>query len=153
MRAPVQRIARHPTNRQLETGEGNQPVGRAPVQCHHQPPRPSAADRELEENSSTGRGRASANRAEIELVIPIDSLQLICWRRSSGVLLREPPIERLREEDARDSRREESTQSKAGKCVVLKQSVRSKSKSEGGSRANLTRSRAAHYDSVTIAWP
>ena len=48
-RAPVQRIARHPTNchRQLEAGEGNQPVGRAPV--HRQPPRPSIANRERKE--------------------------------------------------------------------------------------------------------
>ena len=48
-RAPVQRVARRPTNcyRQLEAGEGHQPVGRAPV--HRQPPRPSIANRELKE--------------------------------------------------------------------------------------------------------
>ena len=57
-RAPVQRVARRSTNRQLEAGEGNQPVGRAPV--HRQPPCPLYCKQRARRKSSTGRGGASS---------------------------------------------------------------------------------------------
>ena len=138
LRAPVQRIARHPTNRQLEIGEGNQPVGRAPVQS----PRPSAADREPEE-----KVQQEADETEI---ITVDSSS----SADEGVqeFFYENLLERLREEDARDSeaRKARRARQESGVLADVSEEQEQKRRRQEG---QPTRSRAAHYDSVAIEWP
>ena len=141
LRAPVQRIARHPTNRQLEIGEGNQPVGRAPVQCHHQPPRPSAADREPEE-----KVQQEADETEI---ITVDSSS----SADEGVqeFFYENLLERLREEDARDSEERKARRARQESGVLAEHEEQEQKRRR--QQGQPTRSRAAHYDSVAIEWP
>ena len=144
LRAPVQRIARHPTNRQLETGEDNQPVGRALVQCHHQPPRPSAADREPEE--------------KVQLEEEADEIEIVTVDSSSSAdegvqeFFFENLLERLREEDARDSeeRKARRARQESGALADVSEEQEQKRRRQEG---QPTRSRAAHYDSVAIGWP
>ena len=145
-RAPVQRIAaiaRHPTNRQLETGEGYQPVGRAPVQCHHQPPRPSAADREPEE-----KVQQEEEADEIEIVT-VDSSS----SADEGVqeFFYKSLLERLREEDARDSEERKARRARQESGVLAEREEQEQKRRR--QQGEPTRSRAAHYDSVTIEWP
>ena len=62
IQAGAEPVARVPV--QLEAGEGNQPVGRALV--HRQPPRPSTANRELEEKVQ--EEEEAPRQEEIEVV-------------------------------------------------------------------------------------
>ena len=143
LRAPVQRIARHPTNRQLEIGEGNQPVGRAPVQCNHQPPRPVAADREPEEQAQ--QEEEAPRQEKIEVVESDSSSSEEEVQKFSYEIL----LERIREEAARESEERKARRARQESGVspdVSEEQEQKRRRQEG----QPTRSRAAHYDSVAI---
>ena len=113
---------------------GAEPVGRALVQCHHQPPRPFTADREPEEQA-----QQEADETEI---ITVDSSS----SADEGVqeFFYENLLERLREEDARKARR---ARQESGVLADVSEEQEQKRRRQEG---QPTRSRAAHYDSV--AW-
>ena len=107
-----------------------------------QSPRPSAADREPEE-----KVQQEADETEI---ITVDSSS----SADEGVqeFFYENLLERLREEDARDSeaRKARRARQESGVLADVSEEQEQKRRRQEG---QPTRSRAAHYDSVAIEWP